>query len=1661
MSQGMLGVQVTEAEANAASAMIRDTASALAALMGDSSPMSAKASRQLVTAYFAQTPLQDVGRRTAEDLAATIAAHLQTGRRRVEGEIAIQVRRTGNRRVVIDIVVDDRPFLLDSVLDQLQTHNAHTRFVVHPVLHVVRDPVGQFEAIASNDAERSAAIAESWMHLELGGIDVDDELGALEGELQQVLRDVFEAVEDWPAMRKLADDIATELRTSPPVGIPTAEVDETAELLEWLADNHFTFIGYREYVLKRRRGADYLDDVPGTGRGILRADRDQTRPRKPLPPPSQKIAREKKLLTMTKAASRSTVHRAAYLDYIGIKQFDAKGEVVGERRFIGLLTSAAYRQRVQHVPIIGHKLARIMDESGLDPMSHTGKDLRDIIESFPRDELFQASVEQILAVAVAVMQLGKHRQTRLFLRRDDFGRFFSALVFLPRDRYNTEVRLRMNAILMEELAGTHIEFSAQINDDSQIARLEFVIRVPAGSADTDLTRAQFDKIQRRVVEASRSWDDDLNDLLDDVDPDEASAIQLLARSLPGGYRAHFDATAGIEDVRELQLLMRADAKSASPTDLPMVAAGISLRLFLDDEPDGSIVDSQADLQDKVKTRLKIYTLGHHMQISTVIPLLQHLGLQVLDVRTYDFDVPTDDGPTPVWIYQFGLRPSIELVKGREGLAAKFNDAFAAAWSGVSESDRLNRLVLGAGMTWREVALLRALGRYVRMGALSFSKELVDSAIAANPHIAQMLIDLFYALFDPATDESNEARTRKAERIRKKVRAALVDVASLDEDRALSAVFRVIMATLRTNYFQKDQDNNTQPYISIKLDPNAIPELPAPKPYREIWVHSPRFEGVHLRFGEVARGGLRWSDRRDDMRTEILGLVKAQMVKNTVIVPTGAKGGFLPKRLPDADIDRDAWLAEGVACYRAFIRSMLEITDNRDGDAIISPANVVRRDDDDPYLVVAADKGTAAFSDYANEESVNAGYWLGDAFASGGSVGYDHKDMGITARGAWESVKRHFRELGTDTQAEEFTAVGIGDMSGDVFGNGMLCSEQLRLVAAFDHRHIFIDPNPDAAATYPERQRLFDLPRSSWDDYNRDLISRGGGIWPRTAKSIPISDAARTALGITGKAAELPPNELIKAILLAPVDLLWNGGIGTYIKASDESNGEVGDRSNDTIRVNGAQVRANVVGEGGNLGVTQRGRIEYALVGAGGDGGKINTDAIDNSAGVDTSDHEVNIKILLQQAIADGVLKADARPKLLHSMTDEIGRLVLIDNYDQNVALACEEYNKMSLNDAHRRLMRSLEASGLLDRDIEYLPTDDELRERFRNGDGLTSPELAVLLAYSKIQMKQQLLQSSLPDASAFHSLLVDYFPTPLRKKYEGQMGAHPLHREIVATLISNQLVNTGGTTSALRMVEETGATPEAVFRAQTAATRIFDMHGVFAKISGLDNKVPSNIQTSMRVEIQRLVERGTRWLVRNVPLPIDVAATVERYTGGAAEVIRNLPRSLTGMDRDTFEGRTRELEFAGVPAVFAKLVASMPKAIAALDIVDLAATTQGKLSEITAAYQTVADKFEISALLERIISMPRDSRWRSMARGTLRDDLNWSHAQLTSQIMNVTGATKPEAKCEVWRDQLSENGEQSLEMLAEIMSTDTNDLASIVVAVQLIRDVVTGTTTTH
>ncbi|WP_134325116.1 NAD-glutamate dehydrogenase [Cumulibacter soli] len=1611
-------------------------------------------------AYYADAIAEDLIVRSADDLAAIARTHLDFGAERAAGKTKVSARSTSAARASVDIVTDDKPFLVDSVIAEILRRGYTVRFLVHPVLNVTRDRAGRF-----GDAVRRGETAggdESWIHVDVIGPQSEAAVDELAEALRSVLADVEAAVADWKPMVDRASAIVDELRESPPHGIAEVDVEDGIELLEWLVANHFTFLGYREYRLRKVDGVDALQPVQGTGLGLLRLTEPQA-PR-PLPGPAAAKAREKRLLNLTKASSRSTVHRNAYLDYIGVKIFNANGDVVGERRFLGLLTSAAYRQRLEGVPVIRRKVREVLKAAGFPAGSHVAKDLRDVLESLPRDQLLQAGVEEILALALAVMRLPERRLTRLFLRRDDYGRYYTALVFLSRDRYSTPVRLRMTEILMSTLGGTSYDYSTRAGE-GPLARLEFVIRVPDGAAADTLTPEAVAELQAQIVAASRSWDDDLADVLRDLDPREQASIERFADAMPAGYRAAYGASAAVADIDVLRGIEQVDASSVDAVGDPAASAGMALRLALPGQETGHIDVSGADELQRDAYRLKIYTIDRPVLLSEVLPILQHLGMEVSDEDTFDFDVLDGDGNHhQVWIYDFAMTATAEGELA-DDLADRLTETIAAAWSGVADSDGLNALISAADLTWRQVALLRAYVRYLRMGALNYSRTYVEQALVGNPRIVRRAVALFSALFDPAYTGN---RTAEAARLRDDLTAELAEVASLEQDRILSALMGAIDATLRTDFYQGAPHPHEA--ITLKLDPKRVPDLPEPRPYREIWVYSPRFEGVHLRFGEVARGGLRWSDRREDMRTEILGLVKAQMVKNTVIVPTGAKGGFLAKRLPDPQVDREAWSAEGVACYREFIRAMLRITDNRVSGAVVSPTGVVRRDGDDPYLVVAADKGTASFSDFANTEAIEAGFWLGDAFASGGSVGYDHKAMGITARGAWESVKRHFRELGIDTQTTDFTAVGIGDMSGDVFGNGMLLSRHIKLVGAFDHRHIFVDPNPDAAASYAERERLFALPRSSWDDYDRTLISAGGGVFPRTAKSIPITAEVRTALGLAASVEHLTPNELIRAVLLAPVDLLWNGGIGTYVKSSQQSNADVGDRANDAIRVDGRDLRCRVVGEGGNLGCTQLGRVEYALHGKAtgggpetdepGLGGKINTDAIDNSAGVDTSDHEVNIKILLARAIEAGELEPAARADLLRSMTDEIAAMVLEDNYDQNVTLQVEEANSLLLADAHRRLIGQLEESGLLNRALELLPTDSQLRERNRAGRGLTSPELAVLLAYSKLLLEGWVLDSDLPEDPAYQHLLTNYFPEALHTDYPTAMSSHPLRRQIIATLITNRIINNAGPTGPMRMIEETGAAPDAVFRAQTAGNRIFDLPGLFDAVTELDNVVPSAVQTSLRNDVQRLVERSTRWMLRNLPQPVDVVQTVEAYADGVAQVREVLPAALKGVDQESFAARAAELSENGVPDEAARRFAALPKSVASLDIIGLARSGDQPIAKVASAYCLIADELQLSRLLELIIHLPRDARWRSMARGALRDDLNGAHAELTAAVLAHPGTDVAE-QLAGWQDSLPRSSRQALEMLASILSMDTVDLAAIVVAVQLVRSLVVGTVTTH
>jgi glutamate dehydrogenase len=1512
------------------------------------------------------------------------------------------------------VVTDDMPFLVDSLSMELNRRNHTLHSVIHPQLLVRRDITGRLLAICDPDesagAEAADVVRESWMHIEIDRVGGPTDFEEVEQELGNVLRDVREVVEDWQKMHGQALAIVEELSSTPPP-LPETEVAEGRALLEWLADNHFTFLGYREYELTQVDGDDVLRAVPGTGLGILRSDQDMSPTFGKLPPAVKAKAREKQLLIITKANSRATVHRPVYLDYVGVKTFDESGEVVGERRFLGLFSSAAYTESLMRIPVLRDKATQLLAGAGFTPMSHSGKELLDILENYPRDELFQTSVDELLPVTEAVLHLRERRQLRFFTRRDVYGRYLSCLVFLPRDRYTTQVRERMQDILKTTMGADTIDYTARVSE-SVLARLHFVVRAGPGG-----TLREFDEtaLEHELAEATRSWTDDLAEALrEEVGEEDGSRLaRRYASAFPEAYKEDFAAAVGAADVRRLEAV---------------VDDSILLSLYT---PVGGA---------EGEARFKVFRTGTPLSLSAVLPVLSSLGVEVVDERPYQIELSTGRA----WIYDFGLRYRAALPSGTREL---FQDAFMAVWSGRAESDGFSALVLEGQMPWRRVSILRAYAKYFRQGGSTFSQDYIEACLLANVRIARLLVELFEARFDPAAGDDVKAREARQEALRGEITEALDSVASLDHDRILRSYLGVISATLRTNFYQVDETGEPKSYLSLKLEPREIPELPEPRPRFEIFVYSPRVEGVHLRFGPVARGGLRWSDRREDFRTEVLGLVKAQMVKNAVIVPVGSKGGFYCKNLPDPAADRDAWLAEGIACYRTFISGLLDITDNLVSGETVPPPQVVRHDPDDTYLVVAADKGTATFSDIANGVAKDYGYWLGDAFASGGSVGYDHKAMGITARGAWESVRRHFRARGIDCQAEDFTCVGIGDMSGDVFGNGMLLSTHTKLVAAFDHRDIFVDPNPEPETSYAERRRLFDLPRSSWADYDRSTISTGGGVFSRSLKSVPITPEMAEALGIKSEVTSLTPAELMRAILLAPVDLLWNGGIGTYVKASSESHADAGDKANDPIRVDGVELRAKAVGEGGNLGCTQLGRIEYAAA-----GGRICTDFIDNSAGVDTSDHEVNIKILLDKVMESGDMTVKQRNELLESMTEEVGALVLADNYQQNVALASAERVALGLVHVHESWIRRLEKQGLLDREIEFLPSSKEFTERRAAHRGLTAPELAVLLAYTKIVLAADLLDSDLPDDPFLRGDLFSYFPTKMRQTYRDQMLSHPLRREIVVTQVVNGLVNFAGITFFHRLSQETSASAEELVRAHYVCREIYGVNALMAAIDKLDNVVEATLQTDMRLNVRTLIERATRWMVNNRRAPLDSEATVDYFDTAIQQVVAALPDVLVGAEHRSLVQRRDRLTSAGVPADVAVLVASLPPAYAALEIVEIAKRDDLDPVEVAQVHSIVADRLGLTRLLTRIAALPRDDRWQTMARASLRDDTQAVHGALTAIVLASTDpALPPDKRVAAWESSESRLVRRAHATLREITAEDDPDLARLSVGLRVVR----------
>jgi glutamate dehydrogenase len=1590
--------------------------------------------------YFLHVAAEDILSWPAVELYEVACGHREFAQLRPPGAPKVRVvtfspdelaGRAGH--TLVEIVTDDMPFLVDSVRQELSRRDIAINLVIHPQFVVRRDLDGQLlEVLGTLDAHEAPrdALVESWMHFEVERQGGPDDEAALRDDVMRVLRDVHDAVEDWPRMKSIAQRTADQLAASPPARVDAAECAEAAEFMRWLADDHFTFIGYREYRLvdDPATGEPALGVVPGTGLGILRADKPTPRLLSTMRAEVREKVYDPQLLLITKANSRSTVHRPTYLDYIGLKIFNADDEVVGEQRFLGLFTSSAYMTSVLSIPLLRRKVATVIERSGYPPHSHSGKDLLDILENHPRDEMFQTSTPELYETAIGVLHLQERRRLRLFMRRDVYGRFVSCLVYLPRDRYSTDVRLRMQQILLDALGGTSLDYTLWLAE-SVLARVHFVVRVGADEATGAGAGAVVDRedLERRLVAATRTWDDDLTEVLDarlGTNGDRAIERRYTG-AFPEAYKEDFDAHVAVDDIEELERLND--------------SGDLGLDLY---EPAGAAPG---------EARLKMYRLGPPVSLSHVLPLLQSMGVEVTDERPYRIE---RNDAEHAWIYDFGLRNvQMGFDDGPRSRHQRFQDALAAVWRGAAEADGFQALVVRSGLAWRQVMVLRAYAKYLRQGGSRFSQDYVESALVSNATIARLLVELFEVRLDPAGGANREAT---AARLAERIESALDDVSSLDEDRIVRSYLGLISATLRTNYWQS-VDGEPKPYLSLKFDSAVVPDLPAPRPKFEIFVYSPRVEGIHLRFGMVARGGIRYSDRREDFRTEILGLAKTQTVKNSVIVPVGSKGGFVVKRLPPDSAGREAQQAEVVYCYSTLIRGMLDLTDNlavdRSGRTVVPPSDTVRYDGDDTYLVVAADKGTATFSDLANGISADYGYWLGDAFASGGSAGYDHKEMGITARGAWESVKRHFRDLGVNCQTTDFSCVGIGDMSGDVFGNGMLLSRHIRLVAAFDHRHIFVDPNPDAAASFAERERLFKLPRSSWADYDTSLISAGGGVWPRTAKSIPVSPEMAAALGI--EQASLAPVDLMRAVLRAPVDLLWNGGIGTYVKAHAESNSEVGDRANDAIRIDGRDLACRVVGEGGNLGFTQLGRLEFALA-----GGHINTDAIDNSAGVDTSDHEVNIKILLDVAARSGHLAHEEREPLLARMTDEIADLVLRDNYSQNLALACAQAEAVPMLHVDAAYIDTLEKSGELVRSLERLPDAEALAERRAAGLGLTRPELAVLLAYAKIAATHAIASSDLADDIFAQAALVEYFPTALRERFAAAMAEHPLLREIIATQLANQLVNFSGATFVARIAGETMASTAEIVRAHTATRQVFGLDELWAEIEQLDDVVANDVQTRLLLVVRQTFDRATRWFLTNRRPPIDVPETVAQLQPGVESVLAALPGALRGTEAAIFTGRVDDFVQNGVSAELARKVVALGWVLDALSVVEIARRTAGEhavaaVRAVAAVHFGLADELGISRLGTLIAGLPRDSRWHTLARMAARDDLQAAQAELTTDVLQTTASTlSADERISQWQQTNSVAINRAGAIIDDIVSNDSADLATLSVALREVRALV-------
>ena len=1565
--------------------------------------------------YFRNVPYDDLAGRSPKIMGQAAMSHLEFGARKKPGQSFVRIFNPTEKEhgydsayTIIELVNDDMPFLVDSVSAAINRQNMNIQMTIHPIVRLKRDGNGVIRKALDIDDDDGRR--ESFIRFVVDKETDPHQLDVLKHEIERVLHDVRVAVRDWRKMKAKMEEARASLKYGPP-GADPAVRSESQALLAWMIDEHFTFLGYREYSLHSRKDKMYLKAVKGSGLGLLEKDERGGRLIE-LTPEMRRLSKAKNWLILNKANSRSTVHRRSYLDYVGVKRYNKQGKAIGEMRFLGLFTSVAYSENPRNIPLLRLKVQRVVERSGFDSAGHLGKALTHILDNFPRDELFQASVQDLSRTTSGILNLQERNRVRLFVRRDTFRRFYSCIVFVPREKYTTEVRQRIEKILLASFGGKAVDTSVEISDSS-LARAHIIVRVPVG----DKRRVSIEATEAEIAEAVITWRDRLRSCME-VRYGVEEGYRLYRRfgeSFNAAYENETSPNIACLDVKRMDGLLKGEHNN----------------YLLFHRPRGA---------NPEQLHFRTFRRGEPFHLSRVLPILEDMGVYVYGERPYRVRIADDE---PFWIQDFELRYESGETVDVDEAAARFEDCFHRVVIDHVENDGYNRLVLSAGLSWREVILIRCYGKYLQQLAIPFSPDYLEEVLVAHAPLARAVVTRFAAHFDPGMSESR--RNRLLKKTKADIADCLRNAKTLDEDRILRAISGAMDATLRTNYYQLDAEGAPKDYLSIKLDPSRVPEMPLPRPRYEIFVYALDVEGVHLRGGSVARGGLRWSDRREDFRTEILGLMKAQVVKNTVIVPTGAKGGFVPKRMPEGD--REAIMACGIACYKKFISGLLDVTDNVVDGAVVPPENVIRRDGDDPYLVVAADKGTATFSDIANGISADYGFWLDDAFASGGSAGYDHKKMGITARGAWEAVRRHFREQDVDVQSDLFTVAGIGDMSGDVFGNGMLLSDKIQLVAAFNHEFIFLDPTPDAASTFRERKRLFKLSRSRWSDYDESLISNGGGIFSRQLKEIKLSPQVRELLD--AEASSLTPNEVIRAILKMRVDLLWNGGIGTYVKASSESHADAGDRGNNAVRVNGNELRCKVVGEGGNLGLTQRARIEYSL-----SGGAINTDFIDNSAGVDSSDREVNIKILLGEVERLGKLTRPRRNKLLADMTDDVASFVLRNNYLQTQALSMMQARNVERLDETARLIVNLERTGLLDRAIEFLPDEAEIDERRRLKQGFTRPEMSVVLSYAKIDLYDGLNGS---DQTLYDFLTKDpqrYFPKVLRRRYQEQIPTHRLSRQILATLISNNIVNRMGPAFVQRMQQDTGADVVTVARAYVVAREVCGASDLWRRIEEHDNKIPASLQYNMMFEVSRVLRHACYWLIERFGDHLDIVEAVDHLKPGLDVVYREVDKIVVGSGRERQESAVAAMLEEGVPETLARRAARLLLTRGGLDIADLAATHRRDPLDVARMYAQLSQRIGVVWLNKAVEDLEVDGRWQAIARANLRDEFFSVRRALAESLLSGKSRLTALRLFERWADRNADRLAAFEAILKEMQLREETDFATLSVAAQEVRRLV-------